>query len=109
MSIIDTADLEVIEPLSGWMGRMVHSESMSFMHYTVGSEALPIPDHSHPQEEVWIILDGEFEVAVDGTTGTVGPGFVVSVPANAPHAIRPLTGGSTIVVNYPLRVSLSGT
>ena len=106
MPFINTADLKVVEPLPGWKGRFLHSEHMTFMHYTVDAGASSIQEHHHPNEEVWTVLEGEFEVTIDGVTQTAGPGSVAIAPSNATHSIRALTAGRVIVVNYPLRHTL---
>jgi len=93
---------------TGWTGKFVHSEKMSFMQYRAAADAQPIPDHQHPQEEVWILIEGEMEITVEGTTQVLGPGGVAIVPCNARHALRPRGEVRSIVVNHPLRESLSG-
>jgi|SRR6516164_1042258 quercetin dioxygenase-like cupin family protein len=102
MPILDTRQMPVIEKLPGWRGRLFHSSSSTFGHwdFSAGSSIHP---HSHPQEEVWEILDGELEVTIDGAVHVAGPGMVAIVPANATHAVRALSNGKAIVVDHPLR------
>lgn len=105
MAFISTESLEVLEPLPGWKGKFLHSDNMSFMHYTVAADAEPIPDHQHPNEEVWNIIEGSFEVVIDGDRRMVGPGDVAIVPSNAEHSLKSMgEGGRAIVVNYPHRL-----
>lgn len=59
MPFIVADDMASAEPLPGWKGRFFHSENMTFAVYEVDAEAVPIHDHSHPQEEVWNVIDGE--------------------------------------------------
>jgi len=58
----------------------------------------PVFLHTHPAEETFIILEGQFEVygRVDGTkvSQTVGPGHIHHVSSNAPHGIK--NSGSTM-------------
>ena len=61
MPFIDTKQLSVKEPLPGWKGRFLNSENMTFGYYTVAAGA-SIHEHFHPNEEVWHIIEGEFEV-----------------------------------------------
>lgn len=102
MAFLDTRTLPVIERLPGWYGRYFHSANMTFGHYEFAAGAL-IHEHSHPQEEVWQVIDGELEMTVDGVTQVAGPGGVEIIPANVPHAVRARTKGRAIVVDYPLR------
>jgi quercetin dioxygenase-like cupin family protein len=64
--------------------------------------------NSHANEEVWHIIEGQFEVMVAGQVQIVGPGSAVVVPANTPHSVKALTDGRSIVVDYPLRDSVGG-
>lgn len=43
------------------------------------------PPHRHDFEEMFVVLDGEIEVELRGTTSTARTGDVVNVPSNAPH------------------------
>jgi len=102
MPFVDTSTLEVVERKPGWLRRYFDSPSMTFAHYefTMGSA---IHEHSHPQEEVWQVVEGELEVDVDGDVRVAGPGVAAIVPPNVRHAVKALTNGKAIVVDYPLR------
>lgn len=49
------------------------------------------PPHYHPWEEVYVVLDGELEVTVDGETRVLAPGGVAHVPAKTIHSYRNIT------------------
>lgn len=107
MPFIDTNQLTVKEPLAGWKGRFFNSNNMTFGHYVIAAGA-SIHEHSHPNEEVWHVIEGELEVSIGGQTQVAGPGFVAVVPPDTPHSVRALTDGRAIVVDYPLRQSIGG-
>ncbi len=48
------------------------------------------PPHTHAWEEIYVVLSGEMEVMVDGTTTHLGQGGFAHVPANTPHGYRTL-------------------
>jgi len=102
MSFIDTSKLLVIERTPGWYGRYFDSANMTFGHYEFDAGAT-IHGHSHEQEEVWHVVEGELEVTIAGQTERAGPGFVAIVPPDTKHEVRALTAGKAIVVDYPLR------
>ena len=108
MTFIDTRELPIIERLPGWRGRYFDSPSMTFAHYEFDAGA-SIHEHFHPQEEVYHVTEGELELVVDGVAHRLGPGFAGIVPANTPHAVRAISDGKVIVVDYPLRESPSHT
>jgi quercetin dioxygenase-like cupin family protein len=102
MSVIDTRDLKVIEKLPGWRGRLIHSPSMTFAHWDFDAGST-IHDHSHEQEEVWHVLEGELEITIDGEAHRAGPGMVAVLHPGARHSVRAITSGKAIVADYPLR------
>ncbi len=107
MPFIDTRELKTIERLPGWKGKYFDSESMTFGHY-VFEAGSSIHEHSHPNEEVWNVIEGQLEVTIGGKTQVAGPGFVAIVPPDTLHFVRAITTGRAIVVDYPLRRDMSG-
>lgn len=107
MAFIDTNELDVKEPRPGWKGRFFNSDNMTFAHYTVAADAW-IHEHSHPNEEVWTVIEGELEITLDGETRVGGPGYVAVVPPNIPHSLKALSASKAIVADYPLRRSVGG-
>jgi len=102
MTLVDTNELTVVERKPGWRGRSFDSPSMTFVHYEFDTGA-SIPEHAHPQEEVWEILEGELEISIGGVTHRAGPGFAAIVAANLPHSVRAITDGKVIVIDHPRR------
>lgn len=102
MPIVDTHTLKVIERLPGWRGRYFHAETMTFAHYEFDRDAT-IHEHSHPEEEVYEVLQGTLEITIDGAVHAARPGLVAIVPANALHFVRALTDGRVIVIDHPAR------
>jgi quercetin dioxygenase-like cupin family protein len=102
MAFLDTNSLPVVERLPGWHGRYFHSQNMTFAHYDFARGA-SIHEHSHPEEEVYEVIEGELEVTIDGVARIAGAGWVAIVPANVRHSVKALTGGKAIIVDYPAR------
>jgi quercetin dioxygenase-like cupin family protein len=107
MPFIDTNQLNVKEPAPGWKGRYFHSDNMTFGYYTVAAGA-SIPEHSHQNEEVWHVLEGELEVTISAKTHVGGPGSVAVVPPNTTHSVRAVSNCRSIVVDHPCRRSIGG-
>jgi quercetin dioxygenase-like cupin family protein len=102
MPFVDTSTLRVVERLPGWHGRYFHSANMTFAHYDFAQGA-SIHEHSHPEEEVYEVIEGELEVTVGGVTQIARPGVVAIVPSNVQHSVRALTNGRAIIVDHPAR------
>lgn len=102
MTFIDVNRLPVIERLPGWRGRYFDSPSMTFAHYEFDAGS-SIHEHSHLQEEVYEVIEGELEITISGETRRLSPGIVAIVPSNTLHSVKAITSGKLIVVDYPLR------
>jgi len=106
LPFLDTSSLKVTERLPGWHGRYFHSEHMTFAHYDFAAGSA-IHEHSHPEEEVYEVIEGELEVTIDGASQIARPGVVAIVPANARHSVKARTDGKLIVVDSPARKEFS--
>lgn len=102
MPFVDISNLKIIERLPGWFGRYFHSKNMTFAHYDF-KKGSSIHEHSHPQEEVYEVIEGELEMTIDGAVGVARPGIAAVVPSDAKHSVRALTDGRVIIVDYPSR------
>ena len=65
MTFIDTSQLSAKEPREGWTGRFFQSRYMTFAYYSVEAGAW-IHEHSHPNDEVWNVLEGQLEFTIGG-------------------------------------------
>ncbi len=102
MPYIDLEAVGVREMLPGTNVRFVHTEKMTLAYWTFEAGAV-LPPHSHPHEQVANILEGEFEMTVDGQTRVIQPGMVVHFPPHAEHGGRAITRCRFIDVFSPVR------
>src|SRR5208282_3097174 len=102
MPFIDTSELKTIERLPGWKGRYFDSYNMTFGHYVFAAGS-KIHEHSHPNEEVWNVIEGQLEVTIGNESRLAGPGCVAVVPPNTFHSVRAISNGRAIVVDHALR------
>jgi quercetin dioxygenase-like cupin family protein len=47
-----------------------------------------LPLHRHSQTEIYYVIEGQGEVTLDGEQQAVGPGAMVYIPGDTPHAFR---------------------
>jgi len=107
MGFIDPSSLPQVEPKPGWHGRFFHSEHMTFAYYEIEAGAA-LHAHSHPNEEVWHIVEGEAELTLGEETRCVRAGSAVVIPANTKHMVGVKKRCRAIVVDYPLRQEVAG-
>ena len=80
---------------------------MTFAYYAVAAGAW-IHEHSHPNDEVWNVIDGQLEITIAGETRVAGPGSAAVVPPDTAHSVKALTDVRAIVVDHPRRDSIAG-
>lgn len=107
MPLIDTRELDVREPKPGWRGRFVHSDAMTLSYYEVDAGAV-VPEHSHENDEVWNVIEGELEIVIEGERHVAGPGCAAVVPPHSKHSVRALRASRAIVVDHPRRDAIGG-
>ncbi|HWD53707.1 MAG TPA: cupin domain-containing protein [Acidimicrobiales bacterium] len=106
MPFVRPADMLAATPLPGWSGRFLHSANMTFAHYDIAADTVPL--HEHEQEEVRHIVDGEVAPTVAGEEQVLTAGSVAVVPPQTPHSVRPVGAVRVIIADYPLRPNLPG-
>ncbi len=102
MPFLNLDGLEESEPIPGYRAHFVHSKNMTLAYWTIEAGA-PLPEHSHLHEQVANVIEGEFELTVDGETRRLGPGTVAVIPSNATHSGKAITNCRIIDVFYPVR------
>jgi quercetin dioxygenase-like cupin family protein len=71
------------------------------MEFVLPAGCVPPPPHIHRgQVEEYEVLEGRFDVVVDGRWQTLGPGERASVPVAALHTFRNRSGGLVRVRNW---------
>ena len=95
---------EVIEKdmFPGFSAKFVHSANVTVSYWTVKAGA-SLPEHAHPHEQISNMLEGEFELVVDGEPRILKPQMVTVIPSNAKHSGRALTDCKIVDIFYPVR------
>lgn len=57
---------------------------VSFAHYEPHTEA---PLHAHAEEQIFVMLEGELEMELDGEVRTMRPGDAAVIPPWVPHRV----------------------
>ena len=102
MTFISLDDLGAVEPFPGFMGTFLHSEEMSVATWQIAAGS-PFPEHSHPNEQIMMILEGEFELTIEAETQLMRPGVVAVIAADNKHSGKALTDCKVIDVFHPVR------
>lgn len=90
------------ELVPGFHGRFVHSESMTFAYWHI-EEGSSLPPHQHEHEQVVNMLEGTFELDLDGVSHRLEAGDLLIIPSDVPHAGRAITDCRILDVFQPVR------
>ena len=48
----------------------------------------PHPPHTHPDEELLLVMEGSGQITINGNPSAAGPGVILYVPPNVLHGIK---------------------
>lgn len=102
MVFVDLRKNGAKEIIPGYFAKFVHSENLTLVYWDI-DEGAPLPEHSHSNEQVANVIEGRFELTVEGKTLALEPGQVAVIPANAVHSGKAITKCKIIDVFYPVR------
>jgi len=102
MPFHSTDALTRTEEIPGFLGAFLHSDNMTVASWDVDAGST-FPEHAHPHEQISIVVEGEFELTLDGETDVLKPGRIAVIPADAPHSGRAVTDCKIIDVFSPVR------
>jgi quercetin dioxygenase-like cupin family protein len=96
-----TAFVEIAEiaPQQIWEGvvaRAVHGDRVTLAVIELDADCL-LPDHSHANEQVGILVSGSLVLRVGDGTRTMRPGTMWRIAADVPHEARTGPAGAVVV------------
>jgi quercetin dioxygenase-like cupin family protein len=78
-----------------------HHLMLSVVNLEAGSV---VPDHSHPHEQMGILISGRLEFTVGGVTRMLGPGDIWRIPGGVVHRVAAVDGPAVAIdVFHPIR------
>lgn len=95
-------DIQIKELIPGSKVRFLHSENMTLAYWNF-EPGVNIPEHSHPHEQVCNIINGEFELDINGNKKYIKPGDIAIIPPNIKHSGKSISECYIIDVFYPIR------
>lgn len=99
---LQLANVEPKEIMPGYHGRMIHSETMTLAFWDVDQNA-EVPEHSHKNEQVMHVIEGAFQLTLEGETKTYHPGDIVVIAPYKAHSGKSLTPCKLLDVFSPPR------
>ncbi len=86
----------------GFFSKFIHTETNTFNFIEVKA-GCTVPLHQHLHEQLSFVLEGKFELTVNGEAKILEPGLFAVIPANAVHGGFSVTDCKLIDVFSPVR------
>ena len=87
----------------GVAGRAIHGEGLTLGLIELEAGSV-VPEHSHENEQLGIMISGSVQFRVGDETRELGPGDTWSIPANTPHEVHTGPEGAIMIdVFAPVR------
>ncbi len=102
MPLIELSSVVYKEIIPGYSAKFIHTDNMTFSFFDVKAGAA-LPEHSHPHEQVTQVLEGEFELTVEGKPFRLLPGTVFVISSNMRHSGLAITYCKLLDVFTPVR------
>jgi quercetin dioxygenase-like cupin family protein len=93
------ADAHAIPPQRIWdgiVGRSVQGEQSTLALLELAPDAI-VPEHSHPNEQLGICIEGSLTFTIGGETREVGPGGTWRILGTVPHSVVTGPEGAVVV------------
>lgn len=102
MDKVKLADQPQKEIVPGFLASMIHTDNMTFSLVEVEQGAM-LPEHHHIHEQVTQLIEGAFELTLEGKTILLQPGDMIVIPSNVKHSGRALVRSKLLDVFNPVR------
>jgi quercetin dioxygenase-like cupin family protein len=96
------ADADAIAPLQIWdgiVGRAVEGEQSTLVLLELAPDAI-VPEHSHPNEQLGICVEGSLTFTIGGDTREIGPGGTWRILGDVPHSVVTGPQGAVVVESF---------
>ena len=89
---IDWSDVPAETVFEGITRQVVNGKRQTMVRY-IYQPGSQFPVHSHPEEQVTLVISGAIEFEVDGKRVQLSAGQVAIIPSGVPHGARVLGNG----------------
>jgi quercetin dioxygenase-like cupin family protein len=96
------ANIPAKEIRPGFFGKMVHGDKSTLAIWDI-KKGSRLTEHSHPNEQITYVLDGELEMVIGGEKFLLTAGATHAIPSNVAHSAYAHTDVQVIDVFAPAR------
>ena len=87
MTFYETATREIKELLPGIQARTFWGEKMLAAVVDLDPNT-ELPQHSHPHEQIGVVLEGQLELTIDAVTKLLQPHDIYVIPGDVSHGAK---------------------
>jgi quercetin dioxygenase-like cupin family protein len=93
-------DLAPLALMEGIRARAIHGERITLAIVELDA-GVRMPEHRHPNEQIGVVVRGEFTFTIGGETRLRRPGDMWVIPADVPHSVEAAgPAGCTLVEGF---------
>jgi quercetin dioxygenase-like cupin family protein len=96
------SDIDTKEIAPGFFSKLIHTDTntINFIEVKAGCS---VPLHQHVHEQCSFVIEGKFEMTVNGDTQVLDTGLFVVIPSNVVHGGKAITDCKLIDIFSPVR------
>jgi len=95
-------DIPTKEIAPGYFSKLIHT-SANTINFIDVKAGIALPLHKHMHEQYSFVLEGKFELTVDGIPQILDPGMFAIIPSNVMHGGTAVTDCRLIDIFSPAR------
>ena len=92
----ELADLEPLRIWDGVAARAIEGQRLGLAVVELDPSSV-VPEHSHENEQLGIVITGSVSFRVGGETRELGPGAAWRIPPNTPHEVWTGPEGAVLI------------
>src|SRR5580704_4927423 len=93
-------DISPLGLMDGLRVRPIHGERITLAVFEL-DPGMAMPEHRHPNEQIGVVVRGEFTFTIGGETRLRRPGDMWVIPADVPHSVEAAgPAGCTLVEGF---------
>lgn len=102
MQYIDLTAITAKEIIPGFFAKFIHAERTTTAYWDIVADSV-LPEHKHEHEQIMNVIEGEFEIEIEGESLKLYSDDVVVIPPNIPHSGKAITHCKIIDIFSPTR------
>lgn len=96
------SDINAKEIAPGFFSKLIHTANNTINFIEVKADCT-LALHNHIHEQCSFVIEGQFELTVNGVSQILDSGMFAVIPSNAPHSGRAVTDSRLIDIFSPVR------